>query len=232
MFTLFISQNSFSQSNKFSFALFGGYSVPASDLKGNIEDFNTNYHMKNGFNAGGAVKYNLDRKGCFQTAVSLVYNGFSNSADQSSGGVTITSKVNINILSLDIGGQYNFMPNKKINPYINLDLTNNFISGNSTTLGSIFSSSADLKSTWRGGLQFGAGVDLAFSDKVGVLFGVNYNLANLIGKSYDSLSTDPLVYTLDDKEYTFAGTSVPTKSISYIQIYTGISIFLNRSVSR
>lgn len=233
--TLFISQNGFSQSNKISFALFGGYSIPTGDLKGDIYFSgysNNSYLVKSGFNLGGAARYNLDRKGSFQLVASLMYNAFSNSADTSLPGYTMSEKYKINILSFNVGGQYNFKPNQQINPYVNFAVTNNFISGSVETSGSVFTTSSNLKSAYRTGLQFGAGIEYAVSDQIGIIGGANYNLANLIGKSNDSLGFDPSTFSLNDAEHTFGGTTIASRSISFIQLYAGISIYLNRSVSR
>lgn len=195
--------------------------------------------MKNGFNIGGAAKYDLDKKGYFQAASSIVYNIFYNSNEQVFQGTTLSSKLRMNILSINIGGQYNFMPKKQINPFVNIDLTNNFFSGSTTVSpsanvnnpDSTFTSTSNLKSAYRLGLQLGAGVDIAINDKIGILIGANYDIANLIGKSNDSLSTSTLEYSLNDKDGSMFGTSTP-RVISFIQIYTGVSIYLKRGISR
>ena len=243
IFTVFISQSAFSQSNKLSFALYGGLSIPSSDLKGDV-NFNIlnnpsgtvyNYSQKSGFNVGGALKYVLDRTGNLQVVGSLNYNGFSNTADTTEGSTgSENAKIKVNILSANVGVQYNFMPNQKVNPYVNLDFTNNFISGSTvvTTNGNTPpSTDKSLKSAWRGGLQFGAGLDFALSPSIGVLVGANYNLANLIGKDTVS-STATTEYALNDKEYSIAGGTVAAKNISYIQLYAGISIYMNRVIRK
>ena len=235
--TMLVSQFSFAQ-NKLSFALYGGYSVPTADLKGEMDfaDFNAhmfqnNYSMKSGFNFGGAAKYALDRMGNLQATLSLDYNGFSRTADTTAVEGAETADLKMNIFSANLGVQYNFMPNQKVNPYVGLDFSNNFISGSSkvTTNSTTTSTDKTLKSAWRGGLQFGAGIDFAVSPNVGILVGAKYNLANLIGKDTTS-STGTTEYALNDKEYTPApGASlVSAKSISYIQIYAGVSIYMNR----
>lgn len=252
IFTILIAQNGFSQSNKLSFSLFGGYSIPTGDLKGDIIYNSTGndatYLQSNGFNFGGAFKYALDRTGALQLVVSVDYNAFSNSKDttetiviQGGKGTTTTSrtgKIKMNILSANVGAQYNLMPNHKLNPYINLDFTNNFISGdftstsNSTTTGGITTTSTstgNLKSAWRGGLQFGAGIDFAVSPNIGIIVGGNYNLANLIGKDSASSSTAN-EYTLMDKETTIGSVTTAAKNISYLQLYAGISIYMNRKL--
>ncbi len=240
--TVLISQSGFAQ-NKLSFALYGGYSVPTSDLKGDV-NFNIlnnasgtvyNYAQKNGFNVGGAAKYALDRMGNLQAVLSLNYNAFNNSADTTQGSIgSESAKIKVNIFSANLGVQYNFMPNTKVNPFVNLDFTNNFIGGSTvvTTNGNTPpSTDKTLKSAWRGGLQFGAGVDFAVSNNIGVLLGGNYNLANLIGKDTSS-STATTEYALNDKEYIIGGGTVAAKNISYLQLYAGVSIYMNRKVRK
>ena len=238
--TFIFTQNGFSQSNKLSFALFGGYSLPTGDLKGDIHFNGTGdntYLQKSGFNFGGAFKYALDRTGALQLVVSVDYNGFSNSQDttETTQGktpvtTTTTEKVKINILSANVGAQYNFMPNHKVNPYVNLDFTNNFFSGSVDVSQSGTSVIAGtLKSAWRGGLQFGAGIDFAVSPNIGVVVGGNYNLANLIGKD-SAASTTSGEFSLMDKEHLEGSTTVAARNISYLQLYAGISIYMNRKL--
>ncbi|CAN5650474.1 hypothetical protein BH10BAC5_BH10BAC5_03600 [soil metagenome] len=237
--TVFMSQNAFSQSNKLSFAIFGGYSAPTAELKGEMDfkDFSAhmfanNYSMKSGFNVGGSAKYALDRMGNLQLTGSVIYNGFSRTADTVDAvNGSETADLKMNILSANIGAQYNFMPNHKVNPYVNVDFTNNFISGSSKVVTNNTTTSTDksLKSAWRGGLQLGAGIDFAVSPNIGILVGGNYNFANLIGKDTTS-SVGGTEYALNDKEYTpNPGASlISAKSISYIQLYAGVSIYMNR----
>ncbi|CAN5650558.1 hypothetical protein BH10BAC5_BH10BAC5_03610 [soil metagenome] len=219
------SQISFSQTGKFSYAVFGGLSFPTGDLKKQdaaVFYGGNDYGMNSGFNLGGSAKYAMDRMGIFDLTGSIVYNSFKNSPD----GFGADTK--INLFSLNIGGQYNFIPNRQFNPYVNIALTNNFFSGsNSSVLGD-----SKLKSSYRFGLQFGGGVEIGVSDKIGVLVGARYDLANLVGKSYDSTFTSTAEYPLDDATYTSSGVSVPAKTISFIQVYTGVSIYLNRSLKK
>jgi opacity protein-like surface antigen len=84
-----------------------------------------------------------------------------------------------------------------------------------------------MKSASRFGIALGGGLDFAFSKNVGAVIGVKYNIANLIGKD-SATSTTTGEYTLIDKEFTVGNITIPSKNISYIQLYAGVSFFLGQ----
>lgn len=207
--------------------LTGGYNVPLPDLKGEFGDsadaVNT-LLMKNGFNAGADLKYYLGKKRNVGLTLSVGYNSFSNSLDST----TYTAKSKLNSITVGLGAEYNFMPKGKTQPFLGLELTGNFYSGNTTftpTSGTEIKS--DLKSASRFGIAVGGGLDFAFSKSVGAVIGVKYHMSNLLGKD-SATSTTTGEYTLIDKEFSVGSVTVPSKSISFIQLYAGVSFFLNQ----
>lgn len=205
----------------------GGYNLPLPDLKGDPLDsadrVNT-FGMKSGFNVGADVKYYLGKKRNVGLTLSGAYNSFS------SGEFTTTGATNIgkmNIITIGLGAEYAFMPKGKTNPFLGLELTGNFFSGNfKTTPTGGTETEATLKSASRFGLAIGGGLDFTFNKSIGAVVGVKYNLANLIGKD-SATSTTTNEYALVDKEFTVGTTTISAKNISFIQIYAGVTFAFN-----
>lgn len=247
---LAFSNASYSQP-KFTVHLTGGYNLPFPDLKGNFPDSlpvkfpdSANYQIKQGFNFGLAGKYALGKKGNIRIGLGFNYNMFSQKKDYTVGTSTVTFNNKMNIININLGGEYAIMPKGKVNPFLGLDLAANLFSGNLEITGdTLYAGNSDLKSESRFGLGIGGGIDFAFSKNIGAVIGFKYHLANLIGKSYDSANTvkntqgKVTQYALDDKDHTvtvpgtgIGGTgttqSFSAKSISYLQIYGGVSFYL------
>jgi opacity protein-like surface antigen len=208
----------------------GGYNVPLPDLKGDFDtkaDSNT-YFIKNGFGFGADGKYYLGKKRNVGITFALGYQMFKNDADTS----TVTGLKNIknklNAFTVGLGVEYAFMPKGKANPFVGAEFTGHFFSGDFESTSGTTTSKFTLKSASRFGVGLGAGVDIAISKSVGAVIGGKYHLANLIGKEYDSSATTASQYALDDKEHTVGTTTVKSRSISYFQIYAGVSFYLNQ----
>jgi outer membrane protein W len=214
----------------------GGYNAPMPDLKGDVAsetDRDNTYLTKSGFNFGLQGKYALDKKGMFRLTVGGSYNMFKGEGDYvHTNNIHIHNK--INVVTAGIGAEYAFMPKGKANPFLGLDVNGNFFSGENETVvtapatvdhDDVGTTVTKLKSASRFGVAIGGGVDFAFSKNIGALIGVKYNLANLIGKSHDSLSAVG-EYNLNDKEHTHGTETIPNRSISFIQLYAGVSFYL------
>lgn len=209
--------------------LTGGYNLPMGQLKGDLLDsadqVNT-FGMKSGFNAGADVKYFLGKKRNVGITLGLTYNSFSNSIDST----TYKYKQKLNSFQVALGVEYSFMPKGKTQPYLGLEFTGNFFSGDGTTTPTTGTETKfTLKSASRFGVAIGGGIDFAFSKSIGANIGVKYQLANLIGKAYDSTTTiGATEFPLNDKEYTVGTTTFAAKSISYIQLSAGLTFFFNQ----
>ncbi len=226
---LFAVSNSYSQ-NQVSVHVTGGYDLPMQDLKGTIGTDTNNYLQKSGFNIGADVKYYLGKKRNAGITLSGSYNGFTSGTYTGPSGNT--ALVKINIFAIGIGAEYAFMPKGKANPFIGVEFTGNFISGSGTytfTTGPA-NINTTLNSATRFGVQFNGGVDIKFSKSFGAVIGIKYNLANLIGKKYDTTGTTTAAFNLNDASYTdSAGNSVNAKNIGYIQLYAGVALFFGRN---
>ncbi|MGH2574556.1 MAG: outer membrane beta-barrel protein [Ignavibacteria bacterium] len=243
-----VNSNSFSQP-KFTINLIGGYSLPLPDLKGDFPgtfagfidtnasaDVNSTYLIKNGFNFGLVGKYAIGKKGNFRITGGGNYHIFNQKEDYSdtlAGSFTLENK--INILDVFLGVEWAFMPKRSkgkiVNPFLGLDLTGNFTSGKVETTGDTTITN-DRKSESRFGLAVGGGIDLAFSKSIGAVIGLKYNLANLINKEFDSVTTVGAEIPLNDKEHTRGGTTIDAKNISFIQFYAGVSFYLGQPKAR
>ncbi len=212
----------------------GGYNLPLPALKGE-QTFSTiekdTYGMKSGFNVGADAKYYLGKKRNVGITLGLNYNMFSNNVDSTISGTTYAQKNKINIFQAALGIEYNFMPKGKTQPFLGLAFTGNFFSGSSKTEPTDTASfSTELKSASRFGIKVGGGLDFMFSKSIGAVIGFDYNIANLIGKDTVSSTISGKVVTagLNDKEYTVGTTTFKAKSISWINIYAGVSFFFNQ----
>jgi opacity protein-like surface antigen len=228
---LVLSANTYSQP-KFTINVFGGYNLPLPDLKGDVTDSvdrEGTYVTKNGFNAGFIGKYTVDKRGMFKITLGGSYNSFSGEGDYvHTNNVHIHKK--INILTIGLGAEYAFLPKGKVNPFLGLDLTGNFFSGeDEETVTAITdhdegSETLKLKSASRFGIGVGGGVDFAFSKNVGALAGFKYHLANLIGKEH-SETTAAGEYNLNDAEHTHDSETISSRNISFLQFYAGMSFY-------
>ena len=221
---LSFNNNTFSQP-QVTVHVTGGYDLPLPDLKGEFPTDSNSYFMSSGFNVGADGKYYLGKKRNVGITLSAGYNSFSsgdiNIVSFDTG--TVVSK--INAFTVGLGIEYGFMPKGKANPFVGAEFTGHFFSGNSKfTPTSGTETTTDLKSASRFGLALGAGVDITASKSIGFIIGGKYQLANLIGKEFDSVSTSTTEFPLNDKE----NGTIEAKNISYLQFYAGVSFYFNR----
>lgn len=236
LFVVFVLLFGFSSSNaqpQFIIHLTGGYNQPLPDLQGDLTDsadrMNT-YGMKLGYGFGADGKYYLGKKRNVGITLGLGYQMFSNSEDTVEGlGKDI--KYKLNALAVGLGIEYAFMPKGKANPFIGAEFTGHFFSGNAEGVFFGAQNTSDLEAASRFGLGVGAGVDIALSKSVGIVIGGKYQLANLIGKDYDSTFTSGKYFLNDDEFTVTTGTTTTTfeaRNISYLQFYAGVSFYLNQ----
>jgi opacity protein-like surface antigen len=222
---------------QFSFHVHGGYTFTLPDLKGDFPaDLKsgknpTPYFVKNGFNFGADGKYFVDKKRTFGIILSLTYTMLSSGDIGVTTDSTIgilgpgTFRVNMNIFTIGVGGEYDFAPKRPANPFVNVQFTTNIIGGKTkfdASGGSIPSYAADMESAVRFGAMFGAGVDVKLSKNIGVIIGGRYHFANLFGK--DSTTNTSTTYGLNDKETT----TMKSRKMAYLQFYAGMSFYFGQ----
>lgn len=228
---LSINSTTFSQP-QLKLHITGGYNLPLPALKG-AQTFTTiekdTYGMKSGYNVGADVKYFLGKKRNVGITLGLNYNMFSNNVDTTKSGTTYAQKNKLNSFQAALGIEYNFMPKGKTQPFLGLALTGNFFSGSSTTTPTdSLSPNTTLKSASRFGIKIGGGLDFMLSKSIGAVIGFDYNMANLIGKAYDTTVAVVNEIRLQDKEHTAGTITHAAKNINYLQFYAGVSFFFNQ----
>jgi hypothetical protein len=213
----------------------GGYSIPMGDMKGDFgstqatftanTDSNT-YFMHDGFNFGLGIKYSPYKNRGFKILGGISYNGFSQSIEYTDIPDPVKASLALRIFSLSAGLEYSRITRtSKINPFVNAEFTANFFSGNYNETYQIADGiTYTLKPSSRYGFQFGGGADFVMGQRLGFMIGAKYNLANLFGKK----STGDIAreYGLNDKEEIINGVKYYNRTINYLQIYAGITLYL------
>jgi len=220
---LLIINIGFSQS-KLIVQFSAGYLLPLPDFKGNIPSSpgDNNYQMKSGFNFGVDGKYAIDKNNMFRVTASLTYSMCSNSGDIA-GETNSLETHKINIFSAGAGAEFAITKFKKFTPFLGAEFTANLFSGKyEIEIGDTVYNTSNLKSEWRFGILVNGGADIRLEKDMGIVLGVKYNMANLIGKNSSSSSGELM---LNDKEYTVNGTQIASKNIQYLQLYAGLSIY-------
>jgi opacity protein-like surface antigen len=221
--------------HQFSVHAYGGYTYCLPDTRGIFpDDLNsgknpTPYFVKNGYNVGADGKYYVDKKRTFGIILTGNYTMLSSGSigvsDAKQG--TGIFKETMTLFTIGVGAEYDFAPKRPANPFVNVQLTTNFIggsiesnlSGGSDTANLYHQGNIDMKGTVRFGGTFAAGVDVKLSRSIGVIIGARYCFQNLFNKgSYTNTSTN---WGLNDE----ATTTMKARKITYLQFYAGISFY-------
>ena len=214
----------------------GGYSIALGDMKGDFgstqatftvnPDSNT-YFLHNGYTFGMDLKFapNHKHKG-FKIMGGIHYNSYSQSAEYSDTTGSIVIDYGLSIFSVTIGLEYSYITKtSKINPYVNAQFTTNFFSGSyNETYSDGNTKDLTLKAATRFGLKFGGGFDIPLGRRLGFNLGANYNMANLIGKK--SSADFGTQYRLNDGEGTVDNKKWNNRSINFVNIYAGFTLYL------
>jgi opacity protein-like surface antigen len=234
---LFLAPSVFSQP-RITFQIYGGYSSPTGDLKGDAllpDTTEVDFQMKNGFNLGADGKVAFGKQGKLRVVLGIGYSRFSNvgaarKSNTDSSYVEINPKLNIILPS--IGLEYSFTPNEKNKPYLGIDFTLSTVSGTyykKNTDGS--PKPVPLKSDTRYGIQINGGSEFQISRYLGFNIGIKYHFVNINKKT--GTVNDPQ----NEKEFSDAehinsyGITVPARTISYVKLYAGLSIFFGNKTN-
>ncbi|MEO8446457.1 MAG: hypothetical protein ABI528_03130 [bacterium] len=252
---LFISVSVFAQP-KITVNLTGGYGVPSGDFKVDVpqdptmrldaDDFP--YYTKQLINFGADGKLAFGKKGNARVVLGFTYNMFSNNTEgtfriNSTGTLgQVNFKPHVNVFSINLGGEWAFRPNQKVNPFAGASIVGNFFGGDFKFGQTVFTKGAlrtelKMKSETRIGFIFDGGVDFMINKNIGAIVGVKYHLINPLGKGADDeseIAADEV--DLGDKEHVRDdGTTSPNKSLSSINGYIGVSFYFgspNRTVRK
>ncbi len=231
---VFSVNTAFSQPNT-TLHFVGGYSIPMGDMKGDFgstqatftanADSNT-YFMQNGFNFGLLLKYSPFKNRGIKVISGIYYNGFSQSKEYTESADPVKVELAMRIFTFSAGVEYSRITRtSRFNPFVNAEFTANFFSGDySETYQIADAVSYNLKPASRFGFQFGGGMDIALGQRLGVIIGLRYNMANLIGKK--STGDVAKEYGLNDKEDVVNNVKYYDRNINFLQIYAGITLYL------
>lgn len=216
----------------------GGYSVPLgyysgkfgetrATFTGNGNPDSLSYFMRPGFNYGIFVKVPISKRSPFSIRGGVAFNVFGQSKEytETTGSVTVDLKQSL--FGVTIGGEYEFGGRKsKVKPFVGAELSGNFFAGKYTEDYIDSVETFNLNAAFRLGVNLIAGVDVSLHNNIGVLVGGKFVMANLIGKSYQADTRTK--YNLNDGSYTYNGVAYPSRNITFLQLYGGISFYFGR----
>ncbi len=192
-----------------SLHVFGGYAVPLANLGGN-SNWNTNTepdrysYMKSGIPFGADFRYFFNStKRKLGIGLTASYTMFS-TGDLSTtvADVTYTGKITLNDIKIGSKLEYDFMPQKKSNFFVDLDLAVHMLGGKTTSTAAGFTDQT-MNNATRFGLGIGLGYDYMFSKGIGIVLNAKFDYINLLGKQDNTAVTpDANTYYLTDKAYT------------------------------
>jgi hypothetical protein len=234
--SIFLTQITFAQPHG-TVQLFGGYTFPLPDLKGEFGDSpgtltlgpdSNTYFTKSGAVYGIEVMIPIKHHSPINIVGSLLANNIRQERLYPDTAGNFKVETSMSITTFGLGVEYNFAGKKTIfYPYAGILLTLNLFSGKFiTTAGLLDPTTLTLQTTVRGGIQITGGLDYVLHNNIGITLGLKYSYANLIGKNAtpDVLPT----YYLNDGERTDQGVVYPARNITYLSIFGGFSFYFGR----
>lgn len=227
------------------------YSLPLPSAMGDVGELFSmeSYGLKLGMGAHMTFKIPTDKKGRIRPYLTLGYDLFMNSNDQyayiakniidpghfpaqpgDGGAVPGKSKIWMHDFNAALGFEYAFMTKTKWTPFMNLDFGLNMLFAtyrqtptSSTIPGEV---SFTMKNAPRFGFGFGGGVDGRLTRAFGIVIGIKYRMANLLGA--ESKQSDELnKFYLNDKKDATIG--VPNnRFINLINFYLGAVFYVGK----
>lgn len=225
----FTRKTKISESLQLLAVLAGSYLHPLNDLAGDLSSVSLvngatssrSYFEKWGYNYGVEIKFPVTNKDNLRIIFSMFLNNFFNSGNDSSGYYIIEPR--LKSIQTGLGLEYVFPIQKKFRALIYGGITNNIFYGSIDfyTNSMSFVNSLTYNPNTRFGIEGGIGLEYAAIKKLGVVAGLKYNLANLIGKDYDQTGA----HDLNDESFTINGTSISRKTISFLRVYLGLVLY-------
>jgi len=216
---------------EFIFGATAGGSIPLAELKGDVSTISLSngatsspkYFEQWGYSIGVFGKLPVGKKGNFRVNMSFIYNRFFNTGNDSSN--TVTIEPNINIFQTGLGVEYALNRIGNVTPFVGAEFTANIFGGSIDFIGSGSSSgvSYNYNRNVRYGFWAGAGAEYFINKTFGLIGGVKYNFANLIGKEFDETGA----HDLDDDSFTVNGITIKQKNIMFINIYAGVALYIH-----
>ncbi|MCI0449595.1 MAG: porin family protein [Chlorobi bacterium] len=191
-----------------------------------------NFGTRYGFGVSLLGKIRLNKEGYIRLNVGTSYNRFLSNFVISE---SPEGKVAYNVFSGSLGVENNFSPQKKIKPYVGLDIIANFISGKAVLATDSTDFNLRIRSSFRVGLSLNLGFEYAFNNRVGFNLGYRLTHANLIGRQ-NKASNSPSETYLNDDKIKSNDPNPPAysgwKQFLYSQFYTGINYYFGMKNTR
>lgn len=190
------------------------------------EDFvnGSNFGTRYGYGASLTGKIALHKKGNVRLNITGAYNRFQSNFVISA---SPQGKVAYNVFSGALGIENNFSPNKKIKPYVGVDIIASFINGNATLTTDSTDFSLKIKNSVRIGVSLNLGFEYSVNNNFGVNLGYKITHANIIGKQSKSSSNLSETY-LNDEKLPSGSEPIPYagwKQFVYSSFYAGVNIY-------
>jgi len=222
--------NAYIKPHQLILSLTGGYLLPTADLKGDVSKINfknsattaLSYYENWGYTFGILSKLSTDKMDRFRVTVSLSLNYFRNTGQDSSGLYTVEPE--LNFFQAGLGAEWAFLNYGQQVVYIGFDINASSHSGSINIFNDSTGSQISLlySPVMRFGASVNLGVDYFISKSFGLTGGLKYSITNLFGKNYDASG----LHDLNDDSYTLNGFSINKKTISYLGIYVGLSVYI------
>lgn len=208
------------------------YNIGHFDLAANENTFfrkddfvnGSNFGTRYGYGASLTGKIALHKEGNVRLNVTGAYNRFQSNFVISA---SPQGKVAYNVFSGALGIENNFSPNKKIKPYVGVDLVASFISGNATLTTDSTDFSLKIKNSVRFGVSLNLGFEYSVNNNFGFNLGYKITHANIIGKQ-SKASTNLSETYLNDEKLPSGSDPIPYagwKQFVYSSFYAGVNIY-------
>lgn len=191
----------------------------------------SNFGTRYGFGAVLTGKFALHKEGNVRLNVTAGFNRFLSNFVISE---SPEGKVGYNVFTGGLGIENNFSPNKKIKPYIGLDITTSLISGKAVFTTDSTDFNLTIKNAVRFGVSLNLGVEYAFNNKVGMNVGYKISHSNIIGRQTKVSASLTETY-LNDEKVSEGADPIPYagwKQFVYSSFYAGINFYFGMKNKR
>ena len=208
--------------------LFGGYSLPAADLRGDIpaiyDTLTSSYRTKNGFNFGADGKLALGKTRNVRLVFSISYHAFTN-VDEVGPNHPGFEHIKVSDTQMGLGIELALAPKNMIDPFVGADIITSFFGGSRKfDVPDSHYPNADLNAATRYGLVIGAGIDFMLfkNSGVGFVVGGKYHFANILGKKTGNSIFINDNFDLNDEP--------GSKQLNFASFYAGLTFNLGEPV--
>ena len=216
--------------------LSGYYDIGLTDLAANDNaifqkaDFinGRDYGTRYGWGVSLTGKISLHKEGNVRLLVSSAFNKFQSYFIV---GESPEGKVSYNVFSWGLGIENNFTPDRKLKYYVGFEIVPSLINGTADINTDTAAFNLKIKNAFRLGLSANFGFEFAFSNYVGMNFGMKFTHVNILLKESKASTNPNETYLNDDKtnlNIPYAG----WKQFFYTSFYTGLNFYFGAKNKR